>query len=188
VIYGINGSSRVGQRTGKKLDTVLKYLQKTGAQTPPPINLARIRLRFANGDQDSLPRADILKLLRKLESADGVIFATPTYWFNMSGLMKNLMDRLSGVAEDSDRNTGLPKYPLDFKVAAFLAVGDPHEDGAMMAITSMAAVASHLGMVISPYGMLYFRGNDKRKKKVTEMKDFARAFMRTIRATAPYRA
>lgn len=90
--------------------------------------------------------------------------------------MKNLLDRLSRIAEKGR------EWPLENRVAAFLVVGHPHEDGAMIAIMTMAAAVNSLGMVIPPFGMLYFRGNDNRTDKKKEAAHFSEYFLNTIRA------
>lgn len=58
--------------------------------------------------------------------------------------------------------TGAFKRALPLKLtlgelAGFIATGSSYEDGAMVALTSMAAMANHLGMVTFPYSMVYFR-------------------------------
>ncbi len=174
LIYAINGSSRRSGRTSNKLGIVVKDLRKESGVQVEILNLVSIPLRFSSGEEDPrVQHGDIRRLLNRL---DGVIFATPTYWFNMSARMKNLLDRLSGVAE-----TGR-EWPLENRVAAFLAVGHPREDGAMVAIMTMAAAVNNLGMVISPFGMLYFRGDDNRAAKKQETAYFSEYFLNTIRA------
>lgn len=50
---------------------------------------------FERGEE-FCPHADDLKaVLDKMESADGIVFATPNYGFHVSGLMKLFIDRLS---------------------------------------------------------------------------------------------
>ncbi|MBK6265768.1 NAD(P)H-dependent oxidoreductase [Marivirga sp. S37H4] len=38
---------------------------------------------------------DFLKLMRKIVEYDLIIFATPVYWYSMSGLMKTFFDRVT---------------------------------------------------------------------------------------------
>jgi multimeric flavodoxin WrbA len=107
-----------------------------------------------------------------LKKADGIILGTPTYWFNMSGLMKNFIDRLT-VTEKN--------WMLEDKVAGFVVTGSKDEDGAMMATTSMVAALNHLGMVIFPYSMLYFRGRSGPKWAQDDLRDFAKGMLRMIK-------
>jgi multimeric flavodoxin WrbA len=114
------------------------------------VHLRQEQLDPCDGTQDPSLRADFRSLYNRLLRADGIILGTPTYWFNMSGLMKNLLDRLLIAEEQED-------WPLEGKVAGFIATGEPHEDGAMIALSSMAATANHLGMITFPYSMVYLR-------------------------------
>ena len=124
--------------------------------------------------KDILPYSKILKYVEK---ADGVVFGTPTYWFNMSGLMKNFIDRLT-VTEKG--------WTLEYKVAGFVATGAKDEDGAMIAITSMAGALNHLGMVIFPYSMIYFRGNGPGWAK-KDLPGFSKRMLEMVKITAPFR-
>lgn len=38
---------------------------------------------------------DMEKIYPLLERADAIVFGIPVYWFNISGLMKNFIDRLT---------------------------------------------------------------------------------------------
>ncbi len=96
-----------------------------------------------------------------LEKADAIVFGSPVYWFNMSGLMKNFIDRLC-CAE----NNG---FLYQGKVAA-LAVS--REDGGeMMALMSMAAALNHMGFILLPY-TIYFPGTESGKDWVPETMEF----------------
>jgi hypothetical protein len=46
-------------------------------------------------------------------------------------------------------------------VAGFVATGEEKEDGAMSALSSLCATATHLGMITFPYSMMYFRGKKR---------------------------
>jgi len=95
VVYAINGSSRSEKgQTARRLRTIVEGLRDLHVRADI-IHLARTRLAFCDGQQTPRRRADIRRLLEKLETADGIIFGTPTYWFNMSALTKNLLDRLN---------------------------------------------------------------------------------------------
>lgn len=50
---------------------------------------------FDTGEENCPYSDDIAELLKKVEEADGVVFATPNYGFHMSGLMKTFIDRIS---------------------------------------------------------------------------------------------
>lgn len=147
-VCAINGSSRSNKMTRKVLEVVLRDAKKLGATTDM-INLCEERLGPCDGTEDPGLADDFSQIYKRLKRANGIIFGTPTYWFNMSGLMKNLMDRLI-VTEKH--------WMLEGKVAGFIATGSRQEDGAMAALSSIASIVNHLGMATFPYSMLYFRG------------------------------
>jgi multimeric flavodoxin WrbA len=175
-ICAINGSSRIKGKTARLLNTILQDVEDLGAKTKL-INLAQHSLKHCDGSQELKMRPDIQRILKYIERADGVVFGTPTYWFNMSGLMKNFIDRLT-VTERG--------WKLEYKVAGFVATGDKDEDGAMMAITSMAGVLNHLGMIIFPYSMIYFRGDGPEWAK-RDLRDFSKRMLDMVKITAPFR-
>jgi multimeric flavodoxin WrbA len=49
---------------------------------------------FAKGEEFCPLKDDRDVLIRKIETADGIVFASPNYSFHVSGLMKTLLDRL----------------------------------------------------------------------------------------------
>ena len=148
-VCAINGSSRTDGQTAGRLQRILGDARRLGA-TGSLIHLVREKLDPCDGSQEPQLRKDMKRVLNDVERADGIIFGTPTYWFNMSGLMKNFIDRLL-VTEK--------KWSLEWKVAGFVASGSKHEDGSMNAISGIAMATNHLGMVTFPYSMLYFHGN-----------------------------
>lgn len=148
-ICAINGSSRVDGQTARRLSVILKDAEKLGAHTRL-IHLAKVRLAPCDGSETPRLRRDFRGIFEALSEADGIIFGTPTYWFNMSGLMKNFLDRLTVMERH---------WTLDHKVAGFVATGHFKEDGAMIALSSLAATVNGLGMVVPPYALLYFQGS-----------------------------
>ncbi len=179
VVYAINGSSRKEKgQTARRLGTIVKGLRGLHVRADI-IHVARTHLALCDGQQSPRRRADIRRLLEKLEAADGIIFGTPTYWFNMSALMKNLLDRLT-VTEDG--------WTLEGKVAGFVATGSKHEDGAMIALSSLAAIVNHFGMVTFPYSLIYFRGSSGPDWAERDVKKYAGRMlkmMQLVRTAGP---
>lgn len=44
---------------------------------------------------------DYDKVIKELENSDIAVFVTPIYWYSMSGVMKNMIDRLSHAIRDN---------------------------------------------------------------------------------------
>ena len=95
----INGSARSNSNTLlaiKKLSPFSDY---------NVVNLYDYSLDYYAYDQN--PSEDFLKVIQKMMEADEVIFATPVYWYAMSGRMKNFFDlftKLITVRKDLGRN------------------------------------------------------------------------------------
>lgn len=151
-ILGVNGG-RAGGRIGTFLKRALRKAKFLGAKTKL-IELARLKLltmsRVSKNPEfdntlDHSPD-DMAGLYKDILLADGIIFATPVHWFGPSSEMKIFIDRLTPL-----ENAG---FLLEGKVAGFLAYGN--EAGKMNTLMQMAATASHMGMVVPPYGLVYF--------------------------------
>jgi len=94
-------------------------------------------------------------LLEKIREADGVIFATPVYWFGPSGQLKNLIDRMTAL--ENMVVFGEPSY-LEGKVVGAIAVGA--DDGGAFAAGYLITVLTSMGAIIPPWGIAYsHKGN-----------------------------
>lgn len=87
----ILGSSRKNGNTTKIVDEISKEHEID------VINLSDYNISYY--DYESKNKADdFLPLIRRiLEEYDTLIFATPIYWYNMSGIMKVFFDRFSDL-------------------------------------------------------------------------------------------
>jgi len=84
------------------------------------------------------------RAVQHILAADLVLFATPVRWFNVSALMKELLEALPEA----------PDFCCEGKIAILLAVCN--EDGAQLALNQMAAPLSHMGFQFPPYGLSHF--------------------------------
>jgi multimeric flavodoxin WrbA len=142
-IVGINGSPHVNGPCSTALRLTLDHAWKAGAKTDF-VHLAEFIGKPFDGNFDT-PLASLQFLLDLIKRADGLIFATPVHWFNVSSLMKTLIDEMSRLES--------PDFPLEGKVAGFIATCE--EDGGMQACLQMAAPLIHMGCIIPPYGMVF---------------------------------
>ncbi|MBR0277313.1 MAG: flavodoxin family protein [Clostridia bacterium] len=60
---------------------------------------------------------DVPEIMEKVKNADIIVFATPIYYYEMSGQMKTLLDRLN------------PLYPTDYKFRKVYMIATAAEDG-----------------------------------------------------------
>ncbi|WP_103070707.1 flavodoxin family protein [Aquimarina sediminis] len=85
----LQGSSKSNGNTNK----IITYIQeKTGFDIIDlkSKNIGAFDYEFKNQDDDFIP---LMKNI--VETYDIIIFATPVYWYAMSGILKNFMDRIT---------------------------------------------------------------------------------------------
>jgi len=94
MIIGISGSSRA-KGTNLMIETVLKATGKKfelislkDKKINPCRNCCGCHKDFACKVKD-----DMQEIFKKLEKADALVLGSPTYFDNVSGIMKNFMDR-----------------------------------------------------------------------------------------------
>lgn len=80
-----------------------------------------------------------------VREADVIIFASPVYWFNLSGQIKIFIDRLLAVAGAKDEN-GKPLFASK-KLGMAMVYGDsdPFNSGCVNAIRSIQDVCNYTG-------------------------------------------
>ena len=85
----IQGSSRSDGNTHKVVNVVK---EKTGFDVVDlkSKNIGVFDYQFKNQQDDFIPL-----MTEIVEKYDTILFATPVYWFSMSGLMKNFFDRIT---------------------------------------------------------------------------------------------
>jgi multimeric flavodoxin WrbA len=161
LVVGINGSPHKNGTTSVMLKKFLSAVEKHGGKTKL-INLIDYDIKPCLGCYSTNPKSckypcvqkdDAQKLHPLLIKADAIVFGTPIYWFNMSGLMKNFIDRLCCLAAGG--------YLLEGKVGIFFAVSKENEGGRVNATLSMASALNHLGLLIPPYSTLFYPGKEE---------------------------
>lgn len=161
LVVGINGSPHKKGTTVSVLNKFLRFAKKHGAEIQL-INLVDYNIKHCLGCYSVDPKLckypcmqkdDFRKIAPLLLKADVLAFATPIYWFNMSGIMKDLIDRLCCMAAGG--------YLLDGKIGVFFACSKENEGGRATASLTMASALNHLGLFIPPYGILFYPGREE---------------------------
>lgn len=125
------GSTREYSNSEILTDYVLKgipsqklYIKNLNIQPIHDLRHSKNGFQFIDDDYD--------QVIQALLTSDIVIFTTPIYWYSMSGIMKNMVDRLSHAIRD-ERFPQL-KEKLQTTEAIVLAVGgdDPKIKGLPM--------------------------------------------------------
>jgi len=168
LIVGINGSPRKNGMTAKELKRVLDAVEEHGGESVL-IHLTDKKIKPCIGcysiDHTSCvypcrQKDDMQEIYKILLKANGIVFATPVYWFNVSGLMKNFIDRLTCLECSG--------FLLEGKIAGFIAATKEDEGGRLMPLLNMAGVMSHMGMIIPPYSLIFYPGIEENKNWAVE--------------------
>jgi multimeric flavodoxin WrbA len=97
-ILAIVGSPRLKGNTNYLVELALGEAAKLGAQTEKVV-LSQYEVNPCLGHKDCasfdscLQKDDMSWILKRLCEADGVILATPVYWYNVTAQMKAFIDR-----------------------------------------------------------------------------------------------
>lgn len=94
---------------------------------------------------------DFNKIGEKVLASDGLIIATPVYWYAPSGVLKNFIDRLTSIENMIFHEPR--RSLLEGKVVGFIATG--LDSGVLMSIAYMMAVLNSMGAIVAPWSMAY---------------------------------
>lgn len=155
-ILGINGSPYKDGIVVELLSLVLNAAEKEGAEikTVHLYDLKSIRIGGAYSKDPAtdtvanMPQDDITALYPEILRADGIVFATPVYWANMSAVMKDFIEHLSPLENDG--------FALLGKSAAFIAASKENEGGVEMAAMSMVAPITQMGVIVPPNAVMWY--------------------------------
>lgn len=109
-VVGINGSARKGGNTADMIKAVFTELEAEGIETEL-IELGGKKLRgciacmkcFKNKDRKCAVDNDFMnECIAAMDSADGIILGSPTYFANLTTEMSALIDRAGMVAKAND--------------------------------------------------------------------------------------
>ncbi len=108
------------------------------------------------------------ELLTKIYNSDGLIIATPIYWFGPSGPVKLLIDRMTCL--ENMISFGEPSY-MEGKVVGVIAVGA--DAGAVFTGAYLLTALNSMGAIIPPWALAY---SFKSKKAIFDKKAVMDAF------------
>ena len=159
-VLGINGSPRDDSTTKELLYLTLEAASMEGANIEE-LKLVEYPLPTCKGCVSYYGTCNLEEcikygdentafVLRKLIDSDVIIFATPVYWFGPSGLMKNLIDRMTSLEHK--------QKILDGRVGGIICSYE--EEGASMAISQLFLALSDMGLLFPPYAYTYNRGKE----------------------------
>ncbi|MES3707285.1 NAD(P)H-dependent oxidoreductase [Pseudomonas putida] len=100
LIVGIGGTTRSGSSTERALACALQHARQCGARTLM-FGGAELAQLPAFNPEDNTRSAGQLALIEAVRQADGIILATPGYHGGVSGLVKNALDLLEDLRDDT---------------------------------------------------------------------------------------
>lgn len=117
-MLAILGSPNKDGATGRMLNYAVKIAEQQG-WVVDYINLYEKNIAYCTGcracmkTQMCVQKDDIQEIAKLLEGCDVVVLAAPVYWANVPAIVKNLFDRLLGVAMEETKT--FPKARLSYK-------------------------------------------------------------------------
>lgn len=157
-ILFFNGSPRSYGLTYMLLNFALRGATSIGAESKL-FNLYDMEIRPCLGclsDNQSSCRYpcvindDMQKVYNEILSSNGIVIATPIYWFAPSGIVKNFIDRLT-IFENMIFING--RSLVEGKVAGVIAVGN--DGGSVQAISTIISALISMGFSVPPFGFCY---------------------------------
>jgi multimeric flavodoxin WrbA len=158
-ILFINGSPRKNGRTANYLKEAMRGAKKEKAKVKLA-HLIDFKILPCLGCYSISPKNctfpckqkdDMEKICSLLLKADGIVLGSPSYWFSVSGLVKNFIDRLTSL-----ENNG---FLLEEKV--FAAISCAQESGGDEVSHYLISTFNEMGCIIPPFASPFFDESGK---------------------------
>lgn len=148
-IIAINGSPKKERNTAFLLQAVLQAVENLGVESEL-INLTDYNIKPCIGCNKCLRAGicsiqdDDMKMLdEKMLNADGIVFGSPSYFMNVTGLMKNFIDRTRPLHVYSNKLKG--------KVGGAVTVAGMRHGGQEFVIDYLERYMRSQGMILADY-------------------------------------
>ena len=146
-ILAINSSPKLEGHTAHFLQSFIRSAEKLGADVIM-VNLYKQHLKPFSGKL-GIKIKSLAPLQKEMVNADGFVIATPTYWFNEPGVLKNFMDWMTPLEENG--------FLLEGKVGGFIVYSP--QGGETDILENLAIVFNHMGVLLPPYSMIFYRNS-----------------------------
>lgn len=173
-IIAINASPKKNGQTTQLLNLFVENAQKFGAEIVK-LNLYQAHIPFYSGKLGAKIKK-LSNIQKEMVEADGFVIATPTYWFNEPGVLKNFIDSMTPLEENG--------FMLEGKVAGFIVYSP--EGGETDVVENLAMTFNQMGVLLPPYSLIFYRGpQDKWAKKDIPL--LAKNMLQQIRAQRKFK-
>ena len=136
-LLAINGSRRKKGNTNELIQSLLAPADKGGTQTET-IFLGDYDIGACTGCEgcrsswECVIRDDFAQIVKKIDDADGIVLASPTYWYSVTSDMKRFIDRCYSLIQfPVNRKAWIGKYQGTGKACVTAAVCEQSEVSAM---------------------------------------------------------
>jgi len=136
-ILSINGSKRKQGNTEILIQSILAPAREKGVQTES-ISLGDYTIGSCTGCEgckrswDCVIKDDFPLIIKKVDEADAIILASPTYWYSVTSDMKRFIDRCYSLVQfPVDRSQWIGKYQETEKYCLTAAICEQHTASAM---------------------------------------------------------
>jgi multimeric flavodoxin WrbA len=183
-IVGILGSSRKGGNTEVLLDVALEEAKRNGFLASK-ISLRNKKIAPCNGCQKCVQtgkcviKDDMQEIYKNLLESDGIIWATPVYFWSMTGQTKLVIDRTYAL--------GFPKLQLANKVGGLILVAATR--GCMNTANNFHMYFNYNHMFFAEYAWGYAREKGEIKENVSVInmvKEMVRQMISLIQANLKF--
>lgn len=164
-ILSINGSRRKKGNTEALIQSILSPSEQRSIETES-IFLGDYTLGACTGCEgcsdswECVIKDDFAQVVKKLDGADGVILASPTYWYSVTSDMKRFIDRCYSLIQfPVNRKQWIGKYQKSGKACITAAICEQSEISAMGNTLSLLTDFSKdigLDVVTSVKGLGFF--------------------------------
>jgi multimeric flavodoxin WrbA len=147
------------KETGAKVETV--FLQGMNIQPCTACDACRKKLK-----KDCIIKDDMKALYPKIKAADGIVIASPIYWFTVSAQTKLFMDRWYALGGEDGYDLAGKK----FAIALAYADADPFTSGAVNALRTFQDAFNFIGaeVVGTVYGSAWKAGEITKNKALMD--------------------
>lgn len=182
-LLAVSGSPHQNGATATMLEYVMQEAEKKGWAVSR-VNLYEKNIAFCNGCRACVRTGvciqsdDIIELSQLLKDCDMVVLAAPTYWANVPAIVKNMFDRLLGVAMEETDDFPKPRLSAQQKYVLLTACNTPFPFSFLCgqssgAIRSMKKFFKTAGMKYSGKFVLtntkeHFELSKRAKKKISK--------------------
>lgn len=155
-LLAINGSRRKKGNTAYLIQSILAPAKKTGVQAES-IFLGDYDIAACTGCEgcrsswQCVIKDNFAQLIQKIDEADGIVLASPTYWYSVTSDMKRFIDRCYSLIQfPVSRKEWIGKYQDTGKACVTAAICEQPEESALgNTLSLLTDFSSDIGLNVS---------------------------------------